>query len=141
MSTNLNPTRTRARAHRTDRTAATSTRAHRVTRLTRAKAIGSPAPVVDPKVDTPTQTAPKVTRTLRTADSDDHLAAYFRQLAEHDLLTPEDERELSQGIEDTEVMTWERVLARPDVVVHILGLVTPNFEQPVSFPKLEKGVE
>src|SRR5215831_15592651 len=51
---------------------------------------------------------------IRTPDSDDHLAAYFRQLAEHELLTPEDERELSQGIEDTEILTWERVLSRPD---------------------------
>ena len=50
----------------------------------------------------------------RTAD--DHLAAYFRQLAEHELLTPEDERELSQGIEDTEILTWERVLSRAEVV-------------------------
>jgi len=143
MSTNLNPTRNRARAHRTDRATATSTstRAHRVTRHNRAKAIGSTAPVVDPKVEIPTQTAPKVTRTLRTADSDDHLAAYFRQLAEHDLLTPEDERELSQGIEDTEVMTWERVLARPDVVRHVLALIEPNLEQPVKFPKLEKSLD
>ena len=46
---------------------------------------------------------------MRSPDSDDHLAAYFRQLAEHELLTPEDERELSQGIEDTEILTWERV--------------------------------
>ena len=53
---------------------------------------------------------------MRSPDSDDHLAAYFRQLAEHELLTPEDERELSQGIEDTEILTWERVFARPDVV-------------------------
>ena len=53
---------------------------------------------------------------MRSPDADDHLAAYFRQLAEHELLTPEDERELSQGIEDTEILTWERVFARADVV-------------------------
>jgi len=40
---------------------------------------------------------PPAQKVIRTADSDDHLAAYFRQLAEHELLTPEDERELSQG--------------------------------------------
>lgn len=81
-------------------------------------------------------------RGLRSPDADDHLAAYFRQLAEHDLLTPEDERELSQGIEDTEVMTWERVFARAEVVRPILALVEPNLEQvpehPVSFAKLVK---
>src|SRR5438477_8441646 len=61
----------------------------------------------------------KAVKPIRTADSDDHLAAYFRQLAEHELLTPEDERELSQGIEDTEILTWERVLGRPEVIVHL----------------------
>lgn len=78
---------------------------------------------------------------MRTPDSDDHLAAYFRQLAEHELLTPEDERELSQGIEDTEIMTWERVFARPDVVAPLLALIEPNLEQPVKFPKLVKQAE
>src|SRR5689334_6763966 len=66
------------------------------------------------------------TKPIRTPDADDHLAAYFRQLAEHELLTPEDERELSQGIEDTEILTWERVLGRADVVHPLLALVEPN---------------
>ncbi len=83
----------------------------------------------------------KPVRAMRSPDNDDHLAAYFRQLAEHELLTPEDERELSQGIEDTEVMTWERVLSRPDVVRPILALVEPNLEQSVKFPKLVKLAE
>jgi RNA polymerase primary sigma factor len=78
---------------------------------------------------------------MRTPDADDHLAAYFRQLAEHELLSPEDERELSQGIEDTEILTWERVLSRPEVVNHILSLIEPNLEQPVKFPKLTKIIE
>jgi len=80
-------------------------------------------------------------RALRTPDSDDHLAAYFRQLAEHELLTPEDERELSQGIEDTEILTWERVLARPEIINHVLALVVPNLETPLAFPKLEKAID
>src|SRR5258708_2678778 len=80
-------------------------------------------------------------KVMRSPDADDHLAAYFRQLAEHELLTPEDERELSQGIEDTEIMTWERVFARPDVVVPLLALVEPNLETPIKFPKLEKAAD
>jgi RNA polymerase primary sigma factor len=101
----------------------------------------SPAPVVVDApivVETP---ARAVAKPMRTPDADDHLAAYFRQLAEHELLTPEDERELSQGIEDTEIMTWERVFARPDVVMPLLALLTPNLEQPVNFPKLVKQAE
>jgi RNA polymerase primary sigma factor len=93
----------------------------------------SPTPANDEKPVRVAQVKP-----IRTPDTDDHLAAYFRQLAEHDLLTPEDERELSQGIEDTEIMTWERVFARPDIARPILALVEPNLETPMSFPKLIK---
>jgi len=83
----------------------------------------------------------KAVKAMRTPDSDDHLAAYFRQLAEHELLTPEDERELSQGIEDTEILTWERVFARADVVQPLLALITPNLEEPREFPKLVKAAD
>jgi RNA polymerase primary sigma factor len=99
----------------------------------------APEPIPVPtEVVTPTKTTAKA---VRAPDADDHLAAYFRQLAEHELLTPEDERELSQAIEDTEILTWERVFARPEIVVPILAMVEPNLEQPVKFPKLEKGAE
>jgi RNA polymerase primary sigma factor len=83
----------------------------------------------------------KTAKPMRSPDSDDHLAAYFRQLAEHDLLTPEDERELSQGIEDTEILTWERVFARADVIAPVLALVLPNLETPKDFSKLVKCAE
>ncbi len=83
----------------------------------------------------------KTVKTIRTPDADDHLAAYFRQLAAHELLTPEDERELSQGIEDTEILTWERVFARPEIVEHVLALIAPNLETPVHFPALLKVIE
>ena len=95
--------------------------------------------ILEVKVEEPVVT--KAARPMRTPDSDDHLAAYFRQLAEHELLTPEDERELSQGIEDTEILTWERVLSRPDVIRPLLALIEPNLEQPVKFPKLQKVLD
>jgi len=83
----------------------------------------------------------RAVKPMRSPDSDDHLAAYFRQLAEHELLTPEDERELSQGIEDTEILTWERVLSRPEACAALLALVEPNLETPVKFPKLQKAAD
>jgi RNA polymerase primary sigma factor len=99
----------------------------------------APEPIAVPaEVVTPTK---QVQKSVRAPDADDHLAAYFRQLAEHELLTPEDERELSQAIEDTEILTWERVFARPEIVKAILAMVEPNLEQPVKFPKLVKGAE
>src|SRR5262249_17268276 len=97
------------------------------------------AKILDAKVEG--SATVEAARPMRTPDSDDHLAAYFRQLAEHELLTPEDERELSQGIEDTEVLTWERVLARVEAVRPLLTLIEPNLEQPVKFPKLQKVLD
>ena len=115
------------------------------TRQNRASGPGavspSPAPDVEEIKAEIAEPVVKAVRPVRAPDSDDHLAAYFRQLAEHDLLSPEDERELSQGIEDTEILTWERALARPDVIPQLLALVQPNLEQPVAFPKLDKAVE
>src|SRR5665647_1662027 len=98
-------------------------------RQNRAAAPGAVAAPLAPDTAIP-PVAVKVVRSMRSPDSDDHLAAYFRQLAEHDLLTPEDERELSQGIEDTEILTWERVLSRADVVRPLLAIVEPNLEPP-----------
>ena len=101
----------------------------------------APAPVEIPVVEAAVVTPTKTAKAVRAPDADDHLAAYFRQLAEHELLTPEDERELSQGIEDTEILTWERVFARPEIVKPILAMIEPNLEQPMKFPKLEKHAE
>src|ERR1043165_401922 len=100
-----------------------------------------PAPVITAQIPVAVETPARAAKPMRTPDADDHLAAYFRQLAEHELLTPEDERELSQGIEDTEIMTWERVFSRHDVVRALLQLIEPNLEQPVQFPKLVKCAE
>jgi len=134
-------------ARRRQRTTTRRTSAHGRThaaRQNRASVSTNVTPTPAPVLGTPIQVIEPVRATakpIRTPDADDHLAAYFRQLAEHELLTPEDERELSQGIEDTEILTWERVFARPDVVAPILGLVEPNLEQPAKFPKLVKQAE
>src|SRR5262245_8280356 len=132
-------TTTHARAHgaRQNRAAAPANVTPSPAPVDAAIARGTAAPVAS-EAETPTRV---VAKPMRTPDADDHLAAYFRQLAEHELLTPEDERELSQGIEDTEIMTWERVFARPEVVAPLLALIVPNLEQPVSFPKLVKQAE
>lgn len=145
-------THTARRRQRTTRRTMPSTahgRPHRATSTTRQERSGATdvvASALDPGSAKDLEVAvaapaPVKARVMRSADSDDHLAAYFRQLAEHDLLTPEDERELSQGIEDTEILTWERVFSRPEVVVHLLALIEPNLEQPTKFAKLVKAVE
>jgi len=143
MTTN-HSSRRRQRNPRRTASGTVHARAHRAAAARQGRAPAptavapAPAPVPAP---IEVEEVKAVTRAVRAPDADDHLAAYFRQLAEHDLLSPEDERELSQGIEDTEILTWERVLGRAEVVEHLLALVEPNLEQPVKFPKLQKAVE
>ncbi|MDB4953132.1 MAG: polymerase, sigma 32 subunit, RpoH [Myxococcales bacterium] len=152
MATTTHAARRRQRPTRRTTASTAHARAHRPTgsdavRRTRSAAPGAvaqplaPDPIPAVVAAAAAEPAPKTVRPIRTPDSDDHLAAYFRQLAEHELLTPEDERELSQGIEDTEILTWERVLSRPDAVAPVLALVEPNLEQPVKFPNLTKAIE
>jgi RNA polymerase primary sigma factor len=74
-------------------------------------------------------------------DSEDHLSTYFRDLAVHDLLGPEQEREIAQGIEDQEILTWERVLARADVVPLVVTMLEGRTEQPLALRKLVKAAE
>ena len=141
MATTLSARR-RQRPPRRTTSATAHARANHVVgaRQNRASATGAVAPTPTPNVAA-VEPPVKAVRPMRSPDSDDHLAAYFRQLAAHDLLSPEDERELSQGIEDTEILTWERVLSRADVVRPLIALLEPNLEQPVKFPKLDKVLD
>jgi len=88
-----------------------------------------------------TPAKPEPAEKLLKADSDDHLATYFRDLAEHDLLGPEQERELAQGIEDQEILTWERVLSRADVVPYVVEMLEGKLETPIKPQKLLKQAE
>ena len=74
----------------------------------------------------------------RSASSDDHLTTYFRDLAVHDLLGPEEERSLSMGIEDQEIAAWELVFGDVDFATHAIALVRTHLEEPVNFSKFEK---
>src|SRR5439155_9783311 len=134
--------RRRPRPARRTTTSSAHVRAHRGgARQNRATVAQALAPAIAPVVVADTAPVKAAAKPMRTPDADDHLAPYFRQLAEHELLTPEDDRELSQGIEDTEILTWERVFARADVVHPLLTMVEPNLETPVKFPRLVKQAE
>ncbi len=74
-------------------------------------------------------------------DGDDHLSTYFRDLAEHDLLGPEQERELAQGIEDQEILTWEHILGRAEVVAEVVAMLDGKLEQPIKSQRLLKAAE
>ena len=82
-----------------------------------------------------------VEKRLIKTDPEDHLTTYFRDLAEHDLLGPEQEREIAQGIEDQEILTWERVFIRAEVVPHVVAMVEGKTEQPIVYKKLLQMAE
>jgi RNA polymerase primary sigma factor len=77
-----------------------------------------------------------------TMPSADHLATYFRDLSEHDLLDPEQEQEIARGIEDQERMTWERLLAHPSVVDYVLRRLEVRLENSLKgFRDVRKAAE
>src|SRR5689334_21657349 len=105
------------------------------------KAPAKPAEAADlSDVAVAVKPAPKSVARVRT-DSEDHLSTYFRDLAVHELLGPEQEREIAQGIEDQEILTWERVFTRADVVEHVVAMVDGKTEQPISYKRLQKAAE
>ena len=124
------PLRTKPRTSTHGRSSAA--RSGGAARASGADADASPAPTPRP--------AGADSKLLRS-DSDDHLSTYFRDLAEHDLLGPEQERELSQGIEDQEILTWERVLARADVGPEVLAMIDGKLEEPLKSQKYLKAAE
>lgn len=68
----------------------------------------------------------------------DPLSAYFSDLSEHDLLSPDEERALSEGIELAEVTAWEKIMERTDVAKQVLTMIGPHLEEPLKLPKLQK---
>ena len=58
----------------------------------------------------------------------DHLSAYFRDLSAHDLLDPDQEREIAQGIEDQELLTWERLLSNSTTVDYVLSFIEARMD-------------
>src|SRR5688572_14582518 len=93
-STHMATTHNARRRQRTHRTISAHTRhANRVVGTRPDRAAAQPRTAPEPKVEVDVEVAPvKAVKPVRAPDADDHLAAYFRQLAEHELLSPEDER-------------------------------------------------
>ncbi|WP_428263866.1 sigma-70 family RNA polymerase sigma factor [Haliangium sp.] len=60
--------------------------------------------------------------------SEDYLASYFRDLSEHELLEPEQEREIARRIEEEEVFTWEALLSHPSTTDYVLSLLEARID-------------
>jgi RNA polymerase primary sigma factor len=67
-------------------------------------------------------------------DNGTYLSMYFRDMAELDVLRPEEEFTSAREIEALEIMLWEAVLSHPQAVERILEAVAtvPDFEMPVE---------
>lgn len=76
----------------------------------------------------PTRAGAGRSPTASEPSPEDYLASYFRDLSEHDLLEPEQEREIARRIEEEEVLTWERLLSYPPTTDYVLGRLEARFD-------------
>ncbi len=74
------------------------------------------------------------------ADNGTYLSMYFRDMAELDVLRPEEEFTSAREIEALEIMLWEAVLSHPQAIERILEAVAsvPDFERPVEATSLRR---
>lgn len=84
------------------------------------------------KLVAPQDKAAPAVKAVAAPAIDDQLSTYFRHLGEHELLTADDERQLSLAIENAEFTTWELLLVQSELVVHVLDFVEPNLQQPTA---------
>jgi RNA polymerase primary sigma factor len=73
-------------------------------------------------------------------DNGTYLSMYFRDMAELDVLRPEEEFTSAREIEALEIMLWEAVLSHPQAIERILDALTtvPDFEMPVEAKTLRR---
>ncbi len=73
-------------------------------------------------------------------DNGTYLSMYFRDMAELDVLRPEEEFTSAREIEALEIMLWEAVLSHPQAVERILAAVAsvPDFEMPAEAKTLRR---
>src|SRR5262249_24558517 len=73
-------------------------------------------------------------------DNGTYLSMYFRDMAELDVLRPEEEFTSAREIEALEIMLWEAVLSHPQAIERVLDAVAtvPDFEMPVEGKNLRR---
>jgi RNA polymerase primary sigma factor len=65
-------------------------------------------------------------------DSGNNLATYFREMAELDVLKPDQELEAAQAIESLELALWEELLVYAPLTDYVLSLFEPELESPIA---------
>ena len=73
-------------------------------------------------------------------DNGTYLSMYFRDMAELDVLRPEEEFTSAREIEALEIMLWEAVLSHPQAIERVLEAVAsvPDFQMPVEAKTLRR---
>jgi len=107
---------------------------------TTLRTLRSPASRVSPRPGKRVQ-RPRETHAAASAPaSTDHLTTYFRDLGEHGLLDPDQERELAQELETIEVETWARLLANPATVERVTAMIEARLDNSLtSFRTLRRA--
>lgn len=111
-------------------------RKNRVARVTAKRPKRSEEVDPDVELDGEEEVAEKPAR----PDSGTYLSMYFRDMAELDVLRPEEEFTSAREIEALEIMLWEAVLSHPQAVERILEAIStvPDFEMPVEAKTLRR---
>jgi RNA polymerase primary sigma factor len=69
----------------------------------------------------------------KSADRDaSFLAMYFREMAELEVLKPEEEFDHARNLEALEIKIWEALLSYPSAVDHILAIVEAKLDEPLK---------
>jgi RNA polymerase primary sigma factor len=92
----------------------------------------SPAARVSPRPGKRTRRREQHNPTAAAPAAVDHLATYFRDLGEHGLLDPDEERRLAEELETTEIETWTRLLANPATMEQVLALLEARLENSLT---------
>ncbi len=74
-------------------------------------------------------------------DGGTYLSMYFKDMAQLDVLRPEEEFNSAREIETLEIMLWEAVLAHPPAIEHILLAIEEIVPLPAEAKTLRKAAE
>ena len=123
-----------------------SARKSRVARVS-AKAVrrASKPKEEEPELDNETMEAqeeqPEAAAKKPRNDSGTYLSMYFRDMAQLDVLRPEEEFTSAREIEALEIMLWEAVLAHAPAVDHVLAAVEVIQPLPIEAKNLRRAAE
>ena len=96
----------------------------------------------EPEVDVEAVAGDEEVEKPARGDGGTYLSMYFRDMAELDVLRPEEEFTSAREIEALEIMLWEAVLAYPPAIEHILASVEIAMQTlPTEAKTLRKAAE